>query len=138
MHLLQVVSEFATISRGAGDEGYSEPARTFVRTLGVTNLDFLGFVPLGCVFRSNFGDDFGNFYHRALLKVIAPPCVIAILWCYPLSMALRGIPSNAKNSAKRLTLLFLEITLPNIATTLVQILGAFVLAPQALIMVSQR
>ena len=31
----QVISEFATISNGAGDEVYPEPARTFVRVLGV-------------------------------------------------------------------------------------------------------
>ena len=115
---LQVISEFATISNGTGDETYPEPARTFVRALGVTNLDVLSFVPLGCILRET------NFCHKALLKAISPPVVIALLWVYPLVMAFRGLPSLASNTAKRLTLLLLEVTLPNIATTLVQVLGA--------------
>ena len=115
----QVVSEFATVSNGTGHEVYPEPARTFVRALGVTNLDIFGFVPLGCIVRRT------NFCHKALFKAVAPPIVIALLWCYPLLMTLRGIPSLANNSAKRLSLLLLEVTLPNIATTLVQLLGSF-------------
>jgi hypothetical protein len=118
----QVVSEFATISDGTGDEAFPEPARTFVRALDVTNLELFGFVPLGCLLRGS------NFYHKALLKAITPIVLIALLWCYPLSMALRGIPSTAKDNAKWLTLLLLEVTLPNIATTLVQMLGSFLRA----------
>ena len=60
---------------------------------------------------------------QALLKALAPPVVIALIWLYPVVMAFRGIPSLANNSAKELTLLLLEVTLPNIATTLVQVLG---------------
>ena len=83
------------------------------------NLDVLGFVPLGCVVRQ------ANFHHKAFFKVLAPPFVITLLWCYPLSMALRGIPSSANNRAKQLTLLLLELMLPSIATTLVQMFGPF-------------
>ena len=82
----------------------------------MTNLDFLGFVPLGCVVRHT------NFCHKALIKAVAPPIVAALLWCYPLIMALRDIPSEATNTVKRLALLLIEITLPNIVASLVQVL----------------
>lgn len=82
----------------------------------MTNFDFFGFVPLGCIVRET------NFCHKCLLKVIAPPIVIALIWCYPMVMALRGVPSTATNSAKKLTLLLLELVLPNIVTSLIQVL----------------
>ena len=112
----EVISQFATISSGTGDEGFPEPAATFVRVLGVTNLDFLGFVPLGCVFRN------ATFYHKVFFKCCAPLVAMIILGCYPLSARLRGNPTEmASRIAKRAALLLLEIALPNIATSLVQV-----------------
>ena len=84
--------------------------------MGVTNLDVLGFVPLGCVFH-------GTFYHKVLMKTTFPVVAVVLLWCYPFSCALRGQPSEtAAITAKRLTLLLLELVLPSITTSLVQVL----------------
>ena len=74
-----------------------------------------GFVPLGCVLRA-------NFYHTVVVKASFPIVIIALLSCYPLSKALRGEPSDAATRAfKRLSLLLLELTLPSIATSLIQV-----------------
>ena len=106
----QVISEFATISSGTGDEAYPEPAATFVRALGVTRLDAFGFVPLGCVVSS-------NFYHRVLLKVCFPPVAIAVLWLLNALMSSKTFAMTAK----RLTLLLLEVTLPSTMTSLIMV-----------------
>ena len=112
----QVISEFATISSSTGGGSYPEPAATFVRALAVTNFDILGFVPLGCLIRNT------NFFHQVVFKTIFPPVAVGLLWCYPLSNALRGKPNDAAIiTVKRLTLLLLEVTLPGIATSLVQV-----------------
>lgn len=113
----QVISQFAVISSGTGGEtGYPEPAATFVRVLSVTNLDVVGFVPLGCIFRS-------SYYHTALFKSSFPPLAIALLGCYPLSNALRGRSSDAAwRTVKGLVMLLLEISLPSVTTSLVKVL----------------
>ena len=72
-------------------------------------------VSLGCVFRS------ASFYGKVLFKSTAPLAVLVFLACYPISERLRGRPSEpAARSAKRLSLLLLEITLPSTTTTLIQ------------------
>ena len=53
---------------------------------------------------------------------MAPLIVLALLACYPMSKMLRGQPSEeASRSAKRLALLLLEISLPTITTSLIQV-----------------
>ena len=60
--------------------------------------------------------------HQVVFKTIFPPVAVGLLWCYPLSNALRGKPNDAAIiTVKRLTLLLLEVTLPGIATSLVQV-----------------
>ena len=111
--MFQVISEFGTISSGAGDETFPEPAATFVQALGVCSLDVLGFVPLGCVFRE------ANFSQRVLVKVCGPPVLIALLWCRDV---LQSRNTAMTTATKRLVMLLLEVALPNIATSLVQML----------------
>ena len=53
------------------------------------------------------------------MQVCCPPVIVALLWC---RSALLGQSSNAATTTKRLTLLLLEVTLPSIATSLVQML----------------
>ena len=135
---MQVIAQFATISSGTGDGSYPEPAATLVHALSLANLDIVGFgalrsvasvlcllsliayrllfaVPLGCVFRG------ASFYGKVLLKSTAPLGVLVLLACYPLTYVLRGLPSEAATmTVKGLAMLFLELTLPNITTSLVQ------------------
>jgi len=88
-----------------------------VRALGVTNLDVLGFVPLGCVFRNT------NFYHKVLFQTISPVAIIALLWCYPILCALCGKSREvATRTVKRFALLLLVVCLPSISTSLIQVL----------------
>ena len=112
------MSQFATISSDTGEGTYPEPAATFVKALGVTNLELLGFVPLGCVVK----DVAVDFYHTVLFKASFPLFAIVVLSCYPLSAALRGHSSDtATKTVKRLAMLLLELALPSIATSLVQV-----------------
>ena len=74
-------------------------------------------VPLGCVVRG------ATFYDRVVFKTSGLVVSILLLWCYPLSLTLRGKSTLlvAKRTAKRLSLLLLEITLPTITTSLIQV-----------------
>ena len=137
-----MISQFATISSGTGEGTYPEPAASFVRALAMSNLDILGFgefvvvscrlyltiavthsslqrtqkVPLGCIVRGS------SFYHAVLFKTSAPVVIIVLLWCYPMSKSLRGQSSAAATrTVSRLVLLLLEVCLPNISTSLVQV-----------------
>ena len=111
-----MISQFASISTGTGDTSYPQPASTFVGALGVTNFDLLGFVPLGCVVRG------ASFYDKVLFKTSAPVLAITLLSCYPVANALRGKPTDAATrTVKRLSLILLELTLPSITTSLVQV-----------------
>ena len=84
----------------------------------MTNLDVLGFVPLGCTLRDT------NYYHTVVFKASSPVVIIVLLSCYPLSKRFRGEPSDeATRTVKRLSLLLLELTLPTIATSLIQVLN---------------
>ena len=63
-----------------------------------------------------------TFYSQVVFKVSAPVVAIGLIWCYPLSKVLRGQPSDeASNTVKRVALLMLELTLPSITTTLIQV-----------------
>ena len=66
----QVISQFATISKSTGSVAYPEPAATFLGVLSVTSLDFLGFIPLGCVFRNASYYDKVGFESCALITAI--------------------------------------------------------------------
>ena len=80
-----------------------------------SHLSFVA-VPLGCVLRRT------NFHHKVAFKVVSPVIIISMLWCYPLSQKLRGKSNDqAIRTVKRLALLLLELTLPSIATSLVQV-----------------
>ena len=112
-----MISEFATVSSGTGEETFPGPAATFVRALSVANLDFGGFLSLGCAMNSP------SFYQKVCIKSLCPGLATILLWCYPLINALRGHSSDeASKTAKRLTLLLLEITLPSVTTSLLQVL----------------
>ena len=73
-------------------------------------------VPLGCVVRG------ASYYDKVLFKSTAPLGILFLLACFPMSKKLRSQPSEAASrSAKRLALLLLEVTLPSIATSLIQV-----------------
>ena len=76
-------------------------------------------VPLGCIIRS------ATFNDRVVFQAAAPIAVIALLCCYPLSRSLCGKASlevkEATTTVKRCALLLLELTLPKITTSLIQV-----------------
>ena len=114
--LLQVISQFATISSDTGASSYPEPAATFVWALSATNFAILGFIPLGCIAGSM------TFYDKTAFQVSAPLVIIALFWCYPLYNWLLKRPSAmAVTKAKERSMLLLELELPGIATSLVQV-----------------
>jgi hypothetical protein len=114
---LQVISQFAKISSSTGSGSYPEPAKTFVSALSMTNLEVFGFVPLSCVVSG------ATFYDTVLVKCSGIPCLIGLLWCFfPLRNKLRGMPTGAAaRFASKLSLLLLEVSLPSISTSLVQV-----------------
>ena len=48
----EVISSYSKISSGAGSKGHPEPAASFAGALAITNIDFLQFVPMSCIFSS--------------------------------------------------------------------------------------
>lgn len=114
--LLQVLSQFSTVSSSAGGGSFPEPAATFVGVLGLTNLDVPGFVPFGCVTSET------TFYHRVVFAAALPIVGIGLLCCFPLSQWLRGRASSAAiGTVKGFSMLLLVVTLPSTATALVQV-----------------
>ena len=113
----QVLSQFVSISDNTGSaSAIPEPAAGLVQTIAVTNLDLAGFVPVGCVFRNT------NMHHVLLFKVVSPLVVVALLWMVPLWRYLRREShAEAWQSAARFSLLFLELVLPMISTTIANV-----------------
>jgi hypothetical protein len=73
---------------------------------------------MGCLFRH------ASFYHSVLVKVGAPVVAIAALGCWPLGKALlHGSQSShaATMHVKSLAMLLIEVVLPSIATSLIQV-----------------
>ena len=82
----------------------------------MSNFEFLEHLPLGCVASGM------TYYHKVAVKVSSPVVIIVLLWCYPLSKALRGQSSEeASRTVKRVMLLLLELALPSITTSLIQV-----------------
>ena len=76
----------------------------------------LGFVPLGCLMID------GNFYHRVLMKAMFPVGIILLLQCYRLGKLVCGnFSDSAGRTVKQVTFLVLELTLPTITTSLIQV-----------------
>ena len=112
----QVISQFATISQSTGEGSLPEPAATFVRALSLTNFEFLGFVPLGCVTSGM------TFYDQVVVKAMTPVAAVGLLSCPTLHSKLRGQPNDdAWRTVKRLAMLLLELSLPGITTSLIQV-----------------
>ena len=115
--MAQTMSEFSIISAANGDEGeYPQPASGFASILGASNLDFLRVMPTGCMF------PFLTFYHRLVIKTLLPMVVVALMWCYPLYYRLffgsAYNTDNAVRSSIEYTLVFLELVLPTVSSTI--------------------
>ena len=116
IQVCQVISQFAAISRGTGSGlTYAEPAASFTtRVLAFSNLDLLSYLPLACSLPSS------TFYHTLLLKTtILPLGPVALLWIH----AFCAKPDKrcaARQSAARFSLLWVEMVLTNVSTTIGQ------------------
>ena len=111
--LKKVVSQKGTHSLSPGCASVAR----FAGALGASNLDVLGFVPIGCVFPDT------DFYFHVLIKTVGPVCLIFLLWLYPGFYLVRRSPhGEATRFAAQYSLYLLELLLPSISTTLSQAL----------------
>ena len=112
----QVLSEFSMISSSSGSGGtYPDPAKALAGFLGVTNLQIFRFVPLGCLLHG------AGFYTKLLLKTLGPIMIILLMCMWPLSaIALRTPYEEDARTTARLGLLFLELVLPSVSTTIIE------------------
>ena len=116
---LQTLSEFVLISEKVAGRGgaFAEPAATFARMLGITNLDVFGFIPLGCV----VNDSTFSFYTKLLVKVVGPIVPLVLLWARPLTNFTGGARrDHSVRFAAKWSLVWLELVLPSVTTTIVE------------------
>ena len=104
-----------------------------MRALGFTNLDFLTYVPAECVHPES------TFYTKLVIKTIGPIIICALLWLPVLCVLVLKLHQNVRDkrntrrkdkldeqlvrfrtSAISVSLLFLEISLPSISSTIAQ------------------
>ena len=91
-----------------------EPANSVAGGLGLVNLDFLKFIPIVCVTEFD--------YHDTLrIKTCLPLVIVALFWSWPLSKAIRRKPyGGSRETAAKLSLLWLELVLISVSTTIMQ------------------
>lgn len=110
--LFSVISEFATISSETGSSRYPEPAATVASSLGLTNLNVFGLVPVDCFLN-------GSFYNKLAMKTATPLVAVLVLWLYPLYLYLKGKDrSTAVHRAARFSLLGMELICPSTTSTI--------------------
>ena len=128
----QVLYQYSTVT-SSGESGYPEPARSFVNALSFSNLEFLSYVPAECIFLGS------TFYTKLVIKTVGPLIVCALLWLPVLCLFVKKL--RLKNSRKRdaeaeravekelqeyrtsaitYSMLFLELILPSVSTTIAQ------------------
>lgn len=84
---------------------------------GIANFDILSVLPVRCAFQS------ANFYHYLLVKTLGPIAFVMSMWLYPLGCVLARRPTaGARRSVAYCGLLFLELVLPTVSTTIAQTL----------------
>ena len=82
----------------------------------MTNFELLGFVPLGCITSDM------TYYDEVVVKMMTPVVAIGLFSCPALYKKLRGQPNvEALRTVKRLAMLLLELSLPGITTSLIQV-----------------
>ena len=115
----QVISQFAKIWSATGDKDYPDPAGAFAGALGLSNLDFLSILPMGCMLPN------ANFYDRLLMKSLFPFVVLFLMWLWPLKnriMTGSGVLTiHASRLTARNSLLLMELLLPSVSTTIAQV-----------------
>ena len=62
-----------------------------------------------------------DYYDTLLFKTLGPLAIAALLWVWPLSKAVRGKPNTgACYTAAKLSLVWLELVLVSVSTTIMQ------------------
>ena len=129
----QVLYQYSTVTTSSGESGYPEPAESFVNALSFSNLQFLSYVPAECIFLGS------NFYTKLVIKTVGPLIVCALLWLPVLCLFIKKLrlKSSRKRDAKAeqalqkelqeyrtsaitYSMLFLELILPSVSTTIAQ------------------
>ena len=104
---------------GSDSETYPEPANSVSVGLGITNLDFLKFVPAECKFSGM------NCYDTLLITTVGPLVGVALLWTWPVSRAVRSKHAEgAAKTAAKMPLLLLELVYVSVATSIFQCAGS--------------
>ena len=94
-----------------------DPAGAFASFIGVTNLNFFSLVPVGCVFSEV------TFYTKLLVKTIGPIVPLVLLWARPVGHIFTGNRARREQSslfAAKFSLLWLELVLTSVSTTIVE------------------
>lgn len=100
---------------GSDSEKFPEPANSVSGALGLTNLDFLKFVPAECKFTGM------SYYDTLLIKTVGPMVVIALLWTWPASRAIQSkYAKEAAKNAARMSLTLLKLVYVSVSTSIFQ------------------
>ena len=115
---LQVINQYDVITSSTYDGSgiqYPRIAAAFAKGLGIFNLDFITYMPPECA------NEKTNFYGKLVMKTIGPLCLIMLLWAHPLLKTARGEEDAGERAAASFRLmLFLELVLPSVSTTVVE------------------
>ena len=121
MFSCQVISHFATVvtsassrSSSSSGEGYPKIVVTFAAALGLSNLDLVAFVPVGCLAPTT------TFYDVLLFKTLAPLGAVALLWTpAAVKHITRKDSTPAARTAARRSFFFMELLVLSVSTTVV-------------------
>ena len=117
-----MVSQFASVvtrtsenASGSSSSGYSSSATAFASDLGLSNLDFIAFVPVSCLFSAT------SFYDTLLFKTLSPLVVLALLWTIPTYRWITGkSTTHVRRTAAKWSLFLLEFIAASVSTTVTQ------------------
>jgi hypothetical protein len=109
----QVLYNFSNVSSTTtrGSTRFPEPAWSFIRGLSFVQCDIVALVPLACVFKSS------SFYHELVLQTVAPVSVVLLMWSIAVLRVIAGAQRDFA-TALGLSMLFLELCLPSVSTTI--------------------
>ena len=121
---LQVINQYAAItSSSEGSASFPNVAMIFARGMDFLSFNFVAYIPPECVHTA------ATFYTTLVIKTVSPLIVIAIIWVVPAWKAMLGVEGADLGAASFRTLLFLELILPSVSTTICETLVSSIVGP---------